>query len=239
MKVFGNIGFFAYLAKSILSLGSYKRRIDAAKAEERFEEERELISEVCKYWSGQVVDHLGYEINIINPENLPEEGPVVYVSNHQSYADILTFLNITRHQVGFIAKEELTKVPIFADWVQRIESLFINRKDARASLKTINQGAEMLKNGYSLVIFPEGTRSQSGNMAEFKPGSLKLATKAKATIVPVTLRNTYKLFEETGKIKKNQSADVVVHEPIDTSTLDRKELSELSEKIESIIKNSL
>ena len=76
-------------------------------------------------------------------------------------------------------------------------------------------------------------------MASFKQGSLKLATKVKATVVPVTIRNSFKVFEETGRIQKGQTVDFIVHEPIDTSLLDRKELSELSDRVEEIVRKGL
>ena len=239
MKIFGNIGTFAYLTRTILALKEQKRKIDKLKAEGRTQEEIKEIHDVCKLWSDKVVNYLNLKINVINPENLPESGPVVYVSNHQSYADILVFLNVPKHQIGFIAKEELTRIPVFADWILRIESLFIKRGDARASLGTIKEGAQKISDGYSLVIFPEGTRSRGGQMAAFKQGSLKLATKVKATVVPVTIRNSFKVFEETGRIQKGQTIDFIVHEPIETSSMDRKELNELSDRVEEIVRKGL
>ena len=239
MKILGNIGLFSFVAASFFGLGDYKRRIDKAAKDGNKEEERKAIYEAEKYWSNKIKDYLNLEINVINPENLPKDGPAVYVANHQSYADVIPFLAVAKHQVGFIAKDSLEKFPVFADWVLRIRSLFIKRGDARTSLGTINEGANMIKEGYSLVIFPEGTRSHSSKMADFKPGALKLATKAKAVIVPVTLRDTYKLFEETGIVKKNRKIDFVVHEPIDTSKLDRKELAELGERVENIVRSGL
>ena len=59
-----------------------------------------------------------------------------------------------KHQTGFIAKEELASIPVFSKWILRIGSLFILRGDARESLKTISEGVDMIKDGYSLVIFP-------------------------------------------------------------------------------------
>lgn len=239
MKIFGNIGLFSCVARSFIGLGSYKKRIDKAVSEGNKEEERQAIYDVSKYWSNKIIDYIKLDINVVNPENLPKEGPAVYVANHQSYGDVIPFLSVTNHQVGFIAKDSLERFPIFADWVLRIRSLFIKRGDARTSLGTINEGAKLVQEGYSLVIFPEGTRSHSGEMASFKPGALKLATKAKAVIVPVTLRDTYKLFEETGVISKGRKIDFVVHEPIDTSKLDRKELAELGERVEEIVRSAL
>ena len=108
-----------------------------------------------------------------------------------------------------------------------------------ASLQTINDGAELLKQGFSLVIFPEGTRSHCAEMGEFKAGSLKLATKAKVPIVPVTISGTYHFFEETGAITWGVHVDVIIHEPIDTANLSRAELAELPEKVEGTIRNGL
>ena len=219
MKLFNNIFGLGYIAFTLSTLKEHKRKIEQYKREGKKEEEREVIADACHYWSGQIIKHYNTDIDIINPENLPEKGPVVYVCNHQSYADILTMLNIVKHQIGFIAKEELKKIPVFAKWILRIRSLFIIRGDARESLKTIGEGAD--------------------KMAKFKPGSLKLATKAKATIVPVTINGSYKMYEQTGKITKNTRIEVTVHEPINTAEMDRKELSQLSEVIEETIRKAV
>ena len=239
MKLIKNILGLGYIAYTLMTIRKYKIKIERLRSEGRHEEEREAIAEVCHLWTGKLVRHFRTNIEVINPQNLPEKGPVVYVSNHQSYADILALLHVIKHQTGFIAKDELAGIPVFSKWIKRIGSLFILRGDVRESLKTISEGADMIKDGYSLVIFPEGTRSQSDEMTEFKHGSLKLATKAKALIVPVTIRGTYKVFEQTGVITKGQKVDFIVHEPIDTSKLDRKEQSELAARLEQIVRSGL
>lgn len=239
MKIIGNLGLFYAVGSSFIGLGKYKKRIDKAKIDGNKEEERQAIYDVSKYWSNKIIDYLNLEINVVNPENLPEEGPAVYVANHQSYGDVIPFLNVVKHQVGFIGKDSLAGIPIFAEWVLRIRSLFIKRGDARTSLGTINEGAQLIKEGFSLVIFPEGTRSHCSQMARFKPGALKLATKAKAVVVPVTIRDSYKMFEEKGVVTKGTKLDFVIHEPIDTSKLDRKELASLGERVEEIVRSAL
>ena len=193
MKLLNNILGLGYIAYTLFTIRRYKKLIERLKQEGRKEEQRQAIAEVCHIWSDKVAKHFKTNIKVINPENLPEEGPCVYVSNHQSYADILVLLNVIKHQTGFIAKEELASIPVFSKWILRIGSLFILRGDARESLKTISEGVDMIKDGYSLVIFPEGTRSRGGQMGEFKPGSLKLATKAKTVVVPLTINGSYKM----------------------------------------------
>ncbi len=239
MKLLNNILGLGYIAYTLFTIRRYKKLIERLKQEGRKEEQRQAIAEVCHIWSDKVAKHFKTNIKVINPENLPEEGPCVYVSNHQSYADILVLLNVIKHQTGFIAKEELASIPVFSKWILRIGSLFILRGDARESLKTISEGVDMIKDGYSLVIFPEGTRSRGGQMGEFKPGSLKLATKAKTVVVPLTINGSYKMYEEPGQITKNVTIEITVHRPVDTSQMDRKELAGLSEVLEETIKNAL
>lgn len=239
MKLLNNILGLGYIAYTLFTIRRYKKLIERLKQEGRKEEQRQAIAEVCHIWSDKVAKHFKTNIKVINPENLPEEGPCVYVSNHQSYADILVLLNVIKHQTGFIAKEELASIPVFSKWILRIGSLFILRGDARESLKTISEGVDMIKDGYSLVIFPEGTRSRGGQMGEFKPGSLKLATKAKTVVVPLTINGSYKMYEEPGQITKNVTIEITVHKPVDTSQMDRKELAGLSEALEETIKNAL
>lgn len=239
MKLLDNLFGVAHIATSMMALSEYKEKIERFKAEGKFEEERQVIADACHTWTNTLIKHFKTEIDVINPENLPEKGPAVYVCNHQSYADILVLANIIKHQAGFIAKKELSNIPMFSKWTARIESLFITRNDARESLRIINEGAEMVKNGYSLIIFPEGTRSRGSQMSEFKPGSLKLATKARAKVVPITVNGTYRMFEETGSITKNVKVRVVVHEAIETAQMDRKELAGLSDRVEEIIKSAV
>jgi 1-acyl-sn-glycerol-3-phosphate acyltransferase len=239
VKIFQNIAGLYAIAKPMFALGEYKKNIEHFKSQGDKVEERKAIKAACVAWTTSIINYLNLTIDIENPENLPTEGPIVYVANHQSYSDILVLLNVVKHQTGFIAKEELKKIPVFSGWIRRIRSLFISRGDARASLKTINEGAELVREGFSLIIFPEGTRSRGNEMAEFKHGSLKLATKAKATVVPITLKGTYKLFEEHGVVTKNVTVGVVVHEPIDTANLDRHAQNELAEHIEQIVRSGL
>ncbi|MBR5229894.1 MAG: 1-acyl-sn-glycerol-3-phosphate acyltransferase [Firmicutes bacterium] len=240
MKLTENLKGLSVICGAIFAAKKYKKTIADARRSGDLESERAQIHEAVSFWAGRVFDYFEVDVNVINAENLPDQGPVVYVSNHQSYADIpLYFHTIKNHQVSFIAKDTLEKAPLFGYWIRNSRGLFLRRGDARASLATINEGAELLKQGFSLVIFPEGTRSHCSEMSDFKPGSLKLATKAKVPIVPVTINGTYRMYEETGIMTKGVHIDFVVHEPIDTAGLSRSELAELPERVETAIRTGL
>lgn len=240
MKLLDNISGILTIAGGMSKLKSQKLAIEKARAEGDLKTEQAQILEACQIWSSHIVEKMQVDYNVINPENLPKEGPVVFIANHQSYADILSFAyNIKNHQVSFIAKDNLAKIPVFGKWILRIRGIFIQRGDARASLRTINEGVDYLKQGFSLVIFPEGTRSRSSQMAEFKAGSFKLATKAKVPVVPITLDGGYHTYEERGAVTKGCHIDFMVHPPIETKDMTRAELAELPQQVESIIRNGL
>ena len=101
------------------------------------------------------------------------------------------------------------------------------------------RSAEYLKSGYNLAIFPEGTRSKGSKMSPFKAGSFKLATMAKATIVPITINGSYQLFEEKGYCVKGTHASVTIHPPVDTEGLSRKELTQVTKDIEETIRSAI
>ena len=241
MKILPNLGSLLFLAKNVLWADTYAKGIDYMRDHNDPTSEKALIKEVMTGWSSRVMKKWDWTFNVTGQEKLPAEGPVVFVSNHQSLIDVLPFMNCVPFQTGFIAKAELKKVPHFAKWIKRVRGIYINRGDARESLKTINEGADYLKQGFSMVIFPEGTRAKAPDfeLGEFHHGSFKLATKAKVPIVPVTINGTYKGFEETGVVQKHQSFDVTFHDPIDVVSMERKEYAELPEKVRDIIKSAL
>lgn len=239
MNILSNGHHIAFLLRSFFVADKYAAPIDAARERGDSEEEKRLIAEVEKVWSDMIIDKFNLGINIINRDNLPKNGPAVFISNHQSYADILAIFHLAPFQLSFISKQETKKIPKLGKWILRSRGVFIERGDSRASLRTINRGVEYLKQGFSLCIFPEGTRSRGPKMGEFKAGSFKLAAKAGVPIVPITIDGAYKFFEENDRPVKGTSFDVTVHPAIDCSLLSREELKELPSRVEEIIRSAL
>lgn len=169
MKIFANIPGVVKLITCLKYLRPHKKAIEDAKANGDFEKEREYILKATSKWGKMVMEMLGGKVNVKGLENLPDEGPVVFVGNHQGYADIFSYCAaFTKFQFAFVAKDDLAKIPLYGDWIRRIRSVFIERDDARASLQAINRGIEYIEQGFSLVIFPEGTRSKCSTPGKFK-----------------------------------------------------------------------
>ena len=96
---------------------------------------------------------------------------------------------------GFFAKKEMEKIPCLAHWMRFINCLFLDRKNIKAGLATMNEGTQLLKDGFSIAIFPEGTRSQDEDPHEFKEGSLRPALKAKVPVIPMAISGTADILE--------------------------------------------
>jgi 1-acyl-sn-glycerol-3-phosphate acyltransferase len=150
------------------------------------------------------------EVEVEGKENLPTEDGFLLVPNHQSNFDPFVLQMINR-LMAYVGKIELENKPVVHEMFMITDGLYINRQDIRASIKTINEASKRLASGTNFVIFTEGTRSKGKEMLPFKAGSLKVATKAKATIVPVTQTGNYtisKTFPKKSKIK------VIIGKPI-------------------------
>ena len=120
----------------------------------------------------------GARIQVIGEENVPKDRAVLYVGNHKSYFDILLTYSRVPRLTGYVAKKEMESFPILSIWMKRLHCLFLDRKDIKQGLKTILTGIDLIKNGISVCIFPEGTRNKSNDrLLPFKEGSLKMAEK--------------------------------------------------------------
>ena len=203
-----------------------------------FKARDELMYKLSKKWGREAIETTGSTIEIIGSELIPEDEAVVFVGNHQSLLDIPLLTGYLKKHTSFIAKKELNKIPILIIGIRNMNSIFIDRGNVRQSLRAINEGAKNIKQGYSYIIFPEGTRSTNGEMLPFKSGALKLATKSKAPIIPITLVGVNQIMPK-GTLKVNKvNIKVIISEPIYIDKENSKDTKALSDKVEGIIRNN-
>ena len=239
MSIIKSIPMGFRLFRCIKKYNPYMKKVQEIRDSGDVEKEREFLAYATGVWVDDVIDIFNITVNVEGHENIPMDKPCVFICNHEGYGDIFVlFRALAGKQVGYVAKETLSKVPYFGKWIKLVRGVFIAKGDARAALKSIGEGVKLLKKGFSLAIFPEGTRSRGPVMNEFKAGSFKLATKAKVPVVPISLNGTYHLFEEENTIKKTATVDIVIHPPIDTASLDRHETAMLPSTVENIIRST-
>ncbi|MGY0375041.1 lysophospholipid acyltransferase family protein [Clostridium sp. JNZ J1-5] len=232
-----SIGIYTYIIFNLIRTLGLDSKYKKMKRQGEEEKAEKFLHSTVFYWAKQVLKKAGVKVKARGVENVPD-GACCFVANHQGNFDILAILAAIDKPMGFIAKKEMAKIPLISRWMRNIRCVFIDRKNVRESLKAINEGANNLKNGYSMVIFPEGTRSKSHNIGEFKKGSLKMATKAKVPIVPITIDGSYKIFEEHNGWLRKGEIKLTIEKPIYLEKLSQEEQKNLSEIVKAeIVKN--
>ena len=198
-----------------------------------------ILHRFAERWSLILIYLTGCKATVLGRENIPREGGLCFVSNHGGVFDIALLLAHTGRPFGFVAKKELLWIPILNMWIPMLGGSYIDRKNLRKGLKTINQGISRIKSGGAMLIFPEGSRSRGRGLLPFHSGSFKLATQAQATIVPVALAGGYEVYEKNFKVTPCHVC-VTFGKAINTADIpleNRKHI--LSEQVHQVIKQAL
>lgn len=201
--------------------------------------QRKLSHYTSYYWARFLIAMAGIKVRVSGLENVPCDGPVLFISNHQSNFDIPVLLGSINKSKGFLAKIELTKFPVIHSWMKKMDCVFIDRSDRRQSLKAIHKCIEVIKSGQSMVIFPEGTRSRGPDMGQFKKGSLRVAEKVQIPVIPVVINGTYKLMEANNNKIKPEDVEIKLLRPVYYNKLSETEKAGLNDYIRVMIEDNM
>ena len=180
---------------------------------------------------------LGVRLHVEGKENIPAWGEkVCYVPNHQSLMDI-PILYGSGMWCGLVAKKELFSIPLLHGLLRTLKCVPIDRSSLRESFKSIIEGSDRISSGYPMGIFPEGTRSKTGEIAEMKAGAFKMATRVGALVVPVAMKNTRNAFEAIDSFRIVH-VYVKIMKPIDSSSLSEEGLKTLHSDVENEIREA-
>lgn len=233
------IVWFAYFWLYLIKVMPSYFKVNHLYKEGKIKERDMLVSSIASKWAQDLLKLAGARVKVIGAENLPADRTVLFVSNHQGNFDIPLLLGCIQKPKAYIAKIEMLKMPLIRTWMKQMNCVFLDRQNLRQSLQVMGEAIEHLKKGYSMVIFPEGTRSKGNEIGEFKAGSLRIAIKANVPIVPITIKGSYKLMEQNGFLIKPADVEIVISEPIETFDLTKEQTNELHEKVRSIISSNL
>ncbi len=187
-----------------------------------------------KWWADFILRPTGYRLKVVEKEKL-REGPYIFVSNHQNALDIPVHLSGIPVPCAFVAKADLAKMP-FLGWALRSSNnIFVDRSTARKAVQSLNDAAEQIKKGQSVLIYPEGRRTWSADMTEFLKGAFQLAGKAGVKIVPIALINTYEFMDERRMVSKPGKIVFVIGSPVELDEESRKKPLLISAKVRDAI----
>ncbi len=186
---------------------------------------------ITHLWCIHLLFFCGIRVKTIGRDKLEGKERCVFIGNHQSYFDIPVLYAGLPYSLSFIAKKELFFIPFFGWGIAAIGHIWIDRENARAARSSITRAIAMLKRkNISLVLFPEGTRSITGEMGEFRRGSFTLAFEAGVPVVPVSILGTRDILPKKSGRFKPGVATIVIGDPLvpaELAGLDKTRLSEI------------
>lgn len=200
-----------------------------------------IYHSLMRQWSRALLFLLRVKVTVRGTERLAPGTPYLFLANHSSYLDIIAIGTALPEGGLFVYKEELTKIPIWGWSLKRSPFIMIRRADARDAMRSIERGAEEIRQrGQSVVIFPEGTRSADGMLGEFKRGGFLMAAKTGVPLVPLAIRGTQPLMPRDDWRVRPGRVQVIIGEPIPgRADLNRNEERALLETVRGRLLNLL
>ena len=181
----------------------------------------------------------GIHLAVKGEEHLWSNRPCVFIFNHQSNADFLIAAKLIRKKARGVAKKELQKMPILGQMMMASGTIFLDRDNKEKSIEALKPAVESLKNGISVVIFPEGTRSYDYTLGKFKKGAFHLAMEAGVPLLPIVIKNAHDAMPRGATLFKPTEVEVVVLPPIFTEGWTQENMNEHITNIRQLFLNEL
>src|SRR4030043_1086961 len=193
----------------------------------------------ARLWGKIQLATTGTTVKVQGLENIDSIKSYILVANHQSNFDIFAFLGYLPIQFRWIAKAELFRAPFMGWAMSRIGYIAIERESPKKAYRSMLQAAEKVKNGVSVMIFPEGTRSLDGNLQPFKKGLFLIALKSQAPILPITICGTGKIMQKGDWRIYPGNVQIIIDPPVETAGIPTEKEGELSARGRNILMKNL
>jgi 1-acyl-sn-glycerol-3-phosphate acyltransferase len=193
-----------------------------------------------RMWSPFLVWISGSTVQVEGMENCDAKRPTIYVSNHQSTLDIPILLSTLPVNFRFVAKHQLRWVPVLGWYLWLGGHIFIDRGNRRRAIASLQRAGEKIRNGTSIVMYAEGTRSPDGRILPFKKGPFALALEAKVAVCPITIEGSGKVMPKNRWTIQGQTIRMKIGKPIDAGSFGEKGRDALMREVrDTIIQQSL
>lgn len=183
-------------------------------------------------WARRLLWVAGIKVKVSGLEYLAEDRTYVFVANHSSYFDIPAVFVAIPKLLRIMYKKELEKIPLFGWYLKKSDFIAIVREESSAARKSLLEALNLIKEDVSVLLFPEGTRSKDGRLAEFKRGAFLLASKSGKAIVPVAIVGAYRLLPKGKIFFRSGEISVKIGKPMELNEEQDKTL--LYQRVEEI-----
>jgi len=190
-------------------------------------------------WAKVMLWANGVRVEIHGLDPIDKDKPYVYIPNHLSFFDIFALLAYLPVDFKFIFKEEIMRVPILGWAMRRAGYISISRSSPAKARRTFEKAIDMIRNGTSLVVFAEGTRSEDGHLQPLKRGAFQLALSSGSPIVPVAIKGSNKVMPKGAFKLKKGFITIQLGTPISTVNYERKTMPELIERVTGCLRAML
>lgn len=178
-------------------------------------------------------------LSVTGREHIDKNQSYVLVCNHQSHYDIFVLYGWIGIDIRWVMKASLRKVLVIGPACEKLKHVYIDRSNTAAALESLNQAKERISNGTSVVFFPEGTRSQNGELLPFKKGAFKMAMDIGLPLLPVTISGTSKILPK-GTIRLFPGkAKMTIHPPVQVDGYSDENIRELMNSVRDTIQSAL
>jgi len=195
-----------------------------------------LPHKVAGIWARSILAASPIEVTVTGLSNIDPAKSYVYMSNHQSNYDIPVLLGHLPVQFRWLAKIELFRIPLFGYAMKRAGYICIDRSNRESAFESLKKAAGIIRDGVSVMIFPEGTRSRDGNIGSFKKGGFVLAIESGVPILPVIIRGTFSVMPKSRLLIKPGKVTLEILKPVETKGFTRETKDALMEKIRNIMR---
>jgi 1-acyl-sn-glycerol-3-phosphate acyltransferase len=198
----------------------------------------DTVHKVGRIWAKCILAISDIKVTVKGLSNLKPGRSYIYMPNHMSNFDIPVLQAHLPVQFRWLAKAELYKIPIFGHAMKSAGYISIDRSDRRSAIESLNQAANIIRHGVSVIIFPEGTRSRNHNIQPFKKGGFFLAVDSGVSIVPIIIHGTDQIMPTKKITIKPGNVILEITKPITSSNYTRKTKDNLMKKVRNIILES-
>jgi 1-acyl-sn-glycerol-3-phosphate acyltransferase len=201
-----------------------------------FDSSGKLQAACARVWAKVILIASGVQVEVNGLQHLDPAGSYIFMANHTSYIDTPVILANISVQFRFLAKRGLFQIPFLGSHLKRAGHIPVPREDPRAAVKTLQLAAETIQQKKtSLLVFPEGGRSQDGELDEFKEGGAYIAIRAGVPLVPLVLLGGRHVLPYGAGVVQSGKIFMRILPPIETTGLSLKDRGALTSQVRALL----